>query len=97
MTRKALEESKIENTEKVERKLRVLTVKNRSYRKRSDCGGEKDARKMITKTIKEIEDFKTEIKRIKKSKKEIIKYKTSYLLYDLIYDNNNNNNNNNLF
>ena len=35
MTRKALEESKIENTEEVERKLRVLTVKNRSYRKRS--------------------------------------------------------------
>ena len=66
MTRIVLEESKIENTEKIERKLRVLTVKNRSYRKRSDCGGEKDARKMITKTIKEIEDFKTEIKRIKK-------------------------------
>ena len=98
MTRIVLEESKIENTEKIERKLRVLTVKNRSYRKRSDCGGEKDARKIITKTVKEIEGFKAEIKRIKKSKKDIIKYKTSNLLYHLIYDdNNNNNNNNNLF
>ena len=33
MTRKALEEFKTENTEEVERKLRVLTVKIRSYRK----------------------------------------------------------------
>ena len=39
---------------------------------------------MTRKTMKEIEGFKTEIKRIKKkSKKEIIKNKTSNLLYDL--------------
>ena len=70
MTRKALEEFKTENTEEVERKLRVLTVKIRSYRKWSDDEGEKDARKMTRKTMKEIEGFKTEIKRIKKNQKK---------------------------
>ena len=36
--------------------------------------------------MKEIEDFKVEIKRIKKSKNEIIKHKTSKLLYDLKFE-----------
>ena len=86
MTRKALEKFKIEKTEELERKLRFLTVINRSFRKLSDYEEEKDVRKITRKTMKEIEDFKVEIKRIKKSKNEIIKHKTSKLLYDLKFE-----------
>ena len=41
----------------------------------------KEARKITRKCMKEIEDFKTEAKRIKKIYKEIVRYKTSKLLW----------------
>ena len=41
----------------------------------------KEARKITRKCMKEIEDFKTEAKRIKKVYKEIVRYKTSKLLW----------------
>ena len=65
MTRKELEELKIEKAEELEGKLRFLTVTNKSFRKLVDYDEEK-TRKITRKTMKEIEDFKTEIKKIKK-------------------------------
>ena len=41
MTRKALEEFRIEKTEEVERKLRFLTLTNRSFRIPSDYNEKK--------------------------------------------------------
>ena len=70
MTRRVLEEFKIEKTEELERKLRFLTVKNRSFKKLSDYEEEKEARKMTSKTMQEIEAFKLEIKRIKNQKRD---------------------------
>ena len=66
MTRKAMEEFKIQKIEELERKMRSVTLINRSFRKLSDYEEEKDARKITRKSMEEMEDFKTEIKRIKK-------------------------------
>ena len=61
MTRKALVELKIRKREELERKLRFLTVTNKSFKKLVGYEEEKEARKITRKTMKEIEDFKTEI------------------------------------
>ena len=61
MTRKALVEFKIRKREELERKLRFLTVTNKSFKKLVGYEEEKEARKITRKTMKEIEDFKTEI------------------------------------
>ena len=45
MTRKALEEFRIEKTEEVERKLRFLTLTNRSFRIPSDYNEKKKSKK----------------------------------------------------
>ena len=66
MTRKAMEEFKIQKIEELERKMRSVTLINRSFRKLSDYEEEKDARKITRKSMEEMEDFKTEIKRIEK-------------------------------
>lgn len=66
MTRKAMEEFKIQKIEELERKMRSVILINRSFRKLSDYEEEKDARKITKKSMKEMEDFKTEIKRIEK-------------------------------
>ena len=62
MTRKAMEEFKIQKIEELERKMRSVTLINRSFRKLSDYEEEKDARKITRKSMDEMEDFKTEIK-----------------------------------
>ena len=69
MGRKTLEEFTIEKTEELERKLKILTVKNGSFKKVSDYEEEQEARKITRKSMKEKEDFKTEIKRIKSLKR----------------------------
>ena len=66
MRRKAMEEFKIQKIEELERKMRSVTLINRSFRKLSDYEEEKDARKITRKSMEEMEDFKTEIKRIEK-------------------------------
>ena len=45
MTRKALEEFRIEKTEEVERKLRFLTLTNRSFRIPSNYNEERRSKK----------------------------------------------------
>ena len=62
MTRKAMEEFKIQKIEELERKMRSVTLINRSFRKLSDYEEEKDARKITRKSMEEMGDFKTEIK-----------------------------------
>ena len=62
MTRNAMEEFKIQKIEELERKMRSVTLINRSFRKLSDYEEEKDARKITRKSMEEMEDFKTEIK-----------------------------------
>ena len=49
-----LEELEIEKTEELERKLRFLTVTNKSFRKLVDHEKEKEERKITTKSMKEI-------------------------------------------
>ena len=56
MARKALKE--LEKTEELERKLRFLTITNKSLRKLVDYEEEKEARKITRKTMKEIETLK---------------------------------------
>ena len=66
IARKDLKEFKTEKAEDLENELRFLTVKNRSFRKLRDYEEEKEARKIIKKNMKDIEEFKTEAKRIQK-------------------------------
>ena len=66
IVRKDLKEFKTEKAEDLENELRFLTVKNRSFRKLRDYEEEKEARKIIKKNMKDIEEFKTEAKRIQK-------------------------------
>ena len=66
MTRKAMEEFKIQKIEELERKMRSVRLINRSFRKLSDYEEKKDAWKITRKSMEEMEDFKTEIKRIEK-------------------------------
>ena len=46
-----------EKTEELERKLRFLTLINRSFKKLSDYDEEKEARKIRRKSMKDVKDF----------------------------------------
>ena len=61
---------KTEKAEDLQNDLWFLTVKNRFFRKLSDYDEENEARKIIKKNMKNIEEFKTDAKRIKKSKRD---------------------------
>ena len=61
---------KTEKAEDLQNDLWFLTVKNRFFRKLSDYDEENEARKIIKKNMKNIEEFKIDAKRIKKSKRD---------------------------
>ena len=69
ITRKRLKNFWAEKTEGLKEELRFLAVTNRSFRNLSNYVEEKKVIRITRDNIKEIEEFETETKRIKKMKK----------------------------
>ena len=81
--KKTLEEFKTEK-KNLENKLKLLKVANRSLKVISDFEEEQEAKKLARKYTKGIEEFNTELKKIRKTKEDIIRHETTRLLNDSI-------------
>ena len=81
--KKTLEEFKTEK-KNLENKLKLLKVANRSFKVISDFEEEQEAKKLARKYTKGIEEFNTELKKIRKTKEDIIRHETTRLLNDSI-------------
>ena len=83
MIRKVLEEFWAEKTEELERELRFLTIKNRSFRNLSDYKEEKEIKKATRKAMQEIDKFETKIKNIRELIIDTIEHDYNKLINNL--------------
>ena len=83
MIRKVLEEFWAEKTEELERELRFLTIKNRSFRNLSDYEEEKEIKKATRKAMQEIDKFETKIKNIRELIIDTIEHDYNKLINNL--------------
>ena len=77
------ERLKTEKTEKLECKLRFLTISSRSFRNLSDYDENKEAKKATRKVMEKIDKFETKIRNVSELITDIIEYDYDKLINDL--------------